>query len=90
MVSITNVVLLSYIAYRIKDDIGIIFYSTPTKSQRALLGLVGLALAAALLPLSFVPYKMTLVQTNRLDENVWIHCMFCSPVIFSFYWIHFS
>ncbi|KAI5807038.1 hypothetical protein EDC01DRAFT_781854 [Geopyxis carbonaria] len=70
LVSVTNVVLVSYIIYRLKDSFVETIKSSPVRSKRTLLGLVGATVMLLMLPVSFVPYKVTMIQTSLHDENV--------------------
>jgi len=73
LVSVTNVILVTYVAYRLRDAFFECIQATSTKLRRTLLGVVGTAMLLLLLPASFVPYKLTLIQTSRMDENVFIN-----------------
>jgi len=73
LVSVTNVMVVSYVAYRLRDSFFDCIQSTSTKLRRTLLGLVGTATLLLMVPASFAPYKMTLIQTSRMDENVFIN-----------------
>lgn len=35
---------------------------------------------AVLVVISFLPYKLTLIETGRLDENIFIRCMTPLPI----------
>lgn len=50
--------------------------STQGISRKAVIGFCGVAALLLLLPASFIPYNLTRINTDRLDENIFIHCEF--------------
>ncbi|KAL0635502.1 hypothetical protein Q9L58_005550 [Maublancomyces gigas] len=73
LVSVTNFVLVIFVACRAWSSFVGKFKSAPGLSQKAAVGLLGAALLLLLLPASFIPFNLTRISTSRLDENVFIH-----------------
>ncbi|KAL7268314.1 hypothetical protein RUND412_009067 [Rhizina undulata] len=75
LVSVTNIAVVSLIAYRLYPSFLEIVKSQPQRSKKALVAMLGITLLIMMFPASFAPYKITLINTSRGDENVFIHCM---------------
>ncbi|RPB09309.1 hypothetical protein P167DRAFT_308736 [Morchella conica CCBAS932] len=76
LVSITNVALVIYVTIRTFGSFMERLKSTQGISRKAVIGFCGVAALLLLLPASFIPYNLTRINTDRLDENIFIHCEF--------------
>lgn len=63
--------------------------STQGISRKAIIGFCGVAALLLLLPASFIPYNLTRINTDRLDENIFIHCEFFFFLVYFFFFALF-
>jgi len=76
LVSFTNLSLLLYIAARAYTSFVNTVKAQVDLWRKVLWVLAGVGCVLAGAPIAFLPWKLTCVETGRLDENIFIHCGF--------------